>query len=356
VSSAASARTRPAPTLAGLQEGFDRAARAAGTDERRFTIAGGTVCIRFAGERAAEALSPAFAHLAGGGEEPSALTLHVWDAASGAGRPAFAPPRDDDAGAAPNGAGASYYHEGTGFRALHQPALDALSVLSAEGDAGWFWVPDATALPYWDYTAPFRHVLSWWLAGRGCRHVHGGAVGAEEGGFLLVGPGGSGKSTTALTSLLDDRLRYAGDDYVAVGGEDDPVVHSLYCSGKVHREDLDRLPHLRPALANDGRPDEKAVFFVPAAFPGRSIPSFPLRAIVLPRVTDRRAARAVPGTHAAALAALAPSTIFQLHPPRREALAQMARLVRTVPTFVLELGADVETIPDELVRLLEQVG
>jgi hypothetical protein len=34
----------------------------------------------------------------------------------------------------------------------------------------------------------------------------------------------------------------------------------------------------------------------------------------------------------------------------------MAELVRTVPTYVLELGADVRSIPDELVRLLERVG
>jgi hypothetical protein len=64
----------------------------------------------------------------------------------------------------------------------------------------------------------------------------------------------------------------------------------------------------------------------------------------------------VPATHAAALTALAPSTIFQLHPPAPEALAQMAQLVRTVPTFVLELGTEVETIPNELVRLLERIG
>jgi hypothetical protein len=58
----------------------------------------------------------------------------------------------------------------------------------------------------------------------------------------------------------------------------------------------------------------------------------------------------------AALAALAPSTIFQLHPPAGKALAYMGELVRKVPTFVLELGSDVETIPAELVRLLEQVS
>ena len=239
-------------------------------------------------------------------------------------------------------------------RAIPEARGDYLAFLDAEAATGWFWMPDANGLPYWDYTAPFRHLLGWWLDAQGLRQVHGGAVGTEQGGVLLVGAGGSGKSTTALSTLLDERLRYAGDDYVAVGSAPAPAVHSLYCSGKVHPADLHRLPHLEPALADGARPDEKAVFYVEQAFPGRSIAGFPLRAIVVPRVTDRRAARAVPGTRAEALAALAPSTIFQLHPPARDALAWMAGLVRAVPTFVLELGSDVETIPSELLRIVER--
>ena len=310
--------------------------------------------MRFAGAAVAEALGRAFAHLRAGEEERPSLTLHVWDSAAARREsPAVAPSRPAEAGAATTGTGASYFYEGPGFQALEQRATDALSVLSTQADEGWFWVPDAKGLPYWDHASPFRHLLSWWLEARGCRHLHGGAVGTAHGGLLLVGRGGSGKSTTALASLLDERLRYAGDDYVAVGGDGEPVVHSLYCSGKVHREDLHRLPHLRSALVNGELPDEKAVFHVPA---DRAIAGFPLRAIVLPRVSDRRRARVVAGTHAAALAALAPSTIFQLHPPARMALSQLAKLVQTVPTFVLELGADVETIPNELVRLLDQVG
>jgi hypothetical protein len=332
--------TPEAPPVDSLQEDFERAAEAAGgVAELRLAVAGKPVRIRFAGARAAEALSPAFAHLETREDEPPALTLHVWD--SGTRR------------AEATGAGASYYSEQDGVRALHQPS-DVLSVLTADADTGWFWMPDANGLPYWDYTAPFRHLLSWWLDAQGLRQVHGGAVGTEDGGVLVVGPGGSGKSTTALSTLLDERLRYAGDDYVAVGSAHAPVVHSIYCSGKVHQEDLHRLPHLEPALADGIRPDEKAVFYVEQAFPGRSIAGFPLRAIVVPRVTDRRAARAVPGTRAEALAALAPSTIFQLHPPARDALAWMAGLVRSVPTFVLELGSDVETLPAALLRILER--
>src|SRR5437764_230022 len=95
--------------------------------------------------------------------------------------------READAGTP--GAGPSYYSEDEDFRALHQPASDVVSVLTTEADRGWFWMPDATALPYWDYTAPFRHLLSWWLDAEGFRHVHGGAVGPADGGVLIVGPG-----------------------------------------------------------------------------------------------------------------------------------------------------------------------
>jgi hypothetical protein len=336
------AATPEAPSVDSLQDDFERAAEAAGgAVDLRLAVAGQPVRIRFAGARAAKALSPAFAHLATRVAEPPALTLHVWDSGSEVSAPTA-------------GAGASYYSEQDGVRALHQPASGVFSVLNAEADSGWFWMPDANGLPYWDYTAPFRHLLSWWLDAQGLRQVHGGAVGTDEGGVLLVGPGGSGKSTTALSTLRDERLRYAGDDYVAVCSGPAPAVHSLYCSGKVHQEDLHRLPHLELAFADGVRPDEKAVFYVEQAFPGRSIAGFPLRAIVVPRVTDRRAARAVPGTRAEALAALAPSTIFQLHPPARDALAWMAGLVRRVPTFVLELGSDVESIPAALLRILER--
>jgi hypothetical protein len=344
--------------LAGLKDDFERAAEAAGGSvDLNLTVADRPVCIRFAGQAVAEALTPAFGHLEAARPETAAFTLHAWDFATAhAARPAFAPARSADAEAGTSGAGPSYYWEGQGFRALHQPTSDVLSVLSSQADLGWFWMPDARGLPYWDYSAPFRHLLSWWLDAHGMRQVHGGAVGTGEGGVLLVGPGGSGKSTTALASLLDERLRYAGDDYVGVASDDVPFVHSLYCSGKVHHEDLRRLPHLEPALAESIRPDEKAVFYVEKAFPGRAIARFPLRAIVVPQVTDRDSARARPSTGAAALAAIAPSTIFQLHPPAREALSHMAELVRKLPTFFLELGTDVETGPAELLRLLDRVG
>jgi hypothetical protein len=342
--------------LAGLQEAFAEAAKEAGGPvDYRFTIAGTSVSLRFASQAAADVLERAFEHL-DHTEEPPALTLHAWDAATtSTDRPAFAP-RQPRYGLEPDatGPGVSYHYDDANFQALHQPGPDTLSVLSERGDLGWFWAPDIRRLPHWDFAAPFRHLLSWWLAARGCQHVHGGAVGTPSAGALLVGRGGSGKSTTALATLPDSRLRYAGDDYVALRGGASPFVYSLYCSGKVHASDLERLPHLRTAVANDDRlADEKAVLFVPVAFPNATITGFPLRAIVMPRVTERRSPRMVETTRAAALSALAPSTILQRRPPRREVLSELARIVEQVPAFVLEVGSDASAIPDAILEVLE---
>jgi hypothetical protein len=121
----------------------------------------------------------------------------------------------------------------------------------------------------------------------------------------------------------------------------------------VHPSDLTRLPHLRAAVANADRlDDEKAVLYVPRAFPEAPIAGFALRAIVMPRVTERRVARALESTKAAALSALAPSTILQRRPPQPEALGQLARLVEGIPAYVLEVGSDATTIPDAILEVV----
>jgi len=55
--------------------------------------------------------------------------------------------------------------------------------------------------------------------------------------------------------------------------------------------------------------------------------------------------RVVPVSRAAAFAALAPSTIFQLHTAGPETLSMMSSLIERVPCHGLELGSDIPGIP-----------
>ncbi|HXG75980.1 MAG TPA: hypothetical protein VNJ53_05370 [Gaiellaceae bacterium] len=241
---------------------------------------------------------------------------------------------------------------------MYQSGLESLSLLDTGRDTAWHWVADAERVPYWDQASPIRQLLFWWLQTRGYLQVHAGAVGTPEGGVLLVGKSGSGKSTVSLC-CLGSSLQFAGDDYVAVSTGQAPQVASLYGSAKLEPEHVTRLlPHLVPLLANRGRLDsEKALLYVNRHFPSQVTSGFPLRAVVVPTVRPaQRESRLVPISRSAAFAALAPSTIVQLHTARQDALAAMAALLALVPCYGLEFGSDLAAVPDALVSLLERLS
>jgi hypothetical protein len=326
--------------VGGIAASFTAAAKEAGTVERRFEIARDLVALRFAGDALTDLLTPAFAHLeARGGGDPR-LVIQLWDSESTGVRPPPLPTTPSD-----GAFGAFYYYAEPPYRVLYQPGPRALSMLDTERRQAWYWVEGPGNLSHWECAAPARHILQWFLGSTGRQQVHGGAVGTSDGGVLLVGKGGSGKSTATLSTLTSDLL-YAGDDYVAIELGDEPVVHSLYSSGKVEPHHLVRLPFLKQAIWNADRLDsEKAVVYVQQGWPAQTIRAFPLRAVFVPKVAaDRPESRIGEASRASALAALAPSTIFQLHPSGQEALAAMARVVERVPTYTLELGSDIEGI------------
>jgi hypothetical protein len=344
------ATSQAGPGVAQLEAAFRETAAYAPVEHRSFRIGGHPVLLRFAGRGAIPSILPAFAHLRATPSDRPELVVDIWDSASTGAPPPTRPPVDPD-----SPIGAFYFFEDPPARGVFQPGMQALSAVDLGADHAWYWVADPAALPYWERAAPIRQILHWWMATRGHQQVHGGAVGTPEGGVLLVGKGGSGKSTCSLASLASP-LRYAGDDYTMASVAPRPWVHSLFSSGKVDPGNLWRLPHLRPAVTNSGRlATEKAVVFVDQHFPDRPIDGFPLRAVVLPRITGGTRTRALPASGAAALAALAPSTVFQLHTAGGEALRFMARLVREVPAYVLELGRDVAEVPETILALLDDL-
>jgi hypothetical protein len=335
------------PDLCNLRASYADATAPGLSDASCVRIGGHNVQLRFGSGGLVPCIMPAFAHLTVDSALEPELVVNIWDSRSADAAPPRMPDVDSE-----SPAGAFYFFEDPPVRGVFQPGMRALSVLDHANNEAWYFVEDPAGLPYWERAAPIRQILHWWMGARGHQQVHSGAVGLPDGGALLVGKGGSGKSTTALASLASE-LRYAGDDYVMVSLAPQPWVHSLYSSGKVHPDNLARVPHLVPALSNaEHLATEKGVAFVDQHFPDRVIEGFPLQAIVMPTITGRSNTRVVPASRAAALAALAPSTVFQLHTAGAEALQYMARLVRQVPAYILELGNDVSQIPGVLLELL----
>jgi hypothetical protein len=332
-----------------LAKNFERAAQTAGVVECSIRVGDALVGLRFAGNALAEQLSRAFHHLIEHDAGEPDLTISVWDAQDSGTQP---PPLPSLAPGSPRGTTVYTAEEGRHFAC--RPALGQLSAYERDSGRAWFWCDNAHELPFWEPAAPFRQIFHWWLPDRGALLLHAAAVGEPSGGALLVGAGGSGKSTSALSCLTSDLL-YAGDDYVAIEFAPEPRVLSLYCSGKLEPDHATLLPHLpAPSFAGDGALEEKSVFYVADAFPERMSRGFPLRAIIAPRVEGDQP-RVSTRSAVQVLAALAPSTLLQLVPARQEALSAMAGLLKRIPAFGLEIGGPTNLIPPMIESLLREL-
>jgi hypothetical protein len=332
-----------------LAKSFEDAAQSAGVVDCSIRIGDALVRLCFAGSALAEQLTPAFHHLIEHEADAPDLTISVWDEQDSGAQP---PPLPSLPPGSPRGT--TVYAAERGRQFASRPALGQLSAYDRCSGRAWFWCRDAHELPFWEPAAPFRQIFHWWLPDRGALLLHAAAVGEPSGGVLLVGAGGSGKSTSALSCLASELL-YAGDDYVAIELGSEPRVLSLYCSGKLEPDHATLLPHLpAPSFAGDGALEEKSVFYVGDAFPERMSRGFPLRAIVAPRVEGDKP-RVSTRSAIQVLAALAPSTLLQLVPARQQALSAMAALLERIPAFGLEVGGPTSLIPPTIESLLREL-
>ena len=205
-----------------------------------------------------------------------------------------------------------------------------------------YWCDHVDDLPAWEDGSPYRSLVHWASLATPLGVTHAAAVSVAGRGALLAGAGGSGKSTTTAALVLQG-AGSAGDDLVLVDtdAEPRPVASALYDTLKLDRRALDRLPALRaPAQQAVWADQQKARLYISDVAPERLRSSFPLHAILLPRVGggDRTVISAA--TAADAVRAIAPTTMFLLRGGAKETYAKAAALSRRLPTFHLELGRD----------------
>ena len=332
-----------------VYELFKSSQQVTGSVERSYIIGGYHIQLSFSGV-ALLSLTKALEHLASADHSTPDLTICLWDSESTGQRMIRRPWQEDDFLAR----GVIQGYNTDRIYTAFQHGSGAVSVLDKERNLAVFWAPDHR-LPYWEHGSPLRTILHWWLLSQGLQLVHAAAVGNSSGGVLIGGKGGSGKSTTAL-ACLESNLFYVGDDYTLLGLDSGPVVHSLYNSAKLESHHLQRFPALLSKVANKERlADEKALLFVSEHDPSRVAKRLPLRAILLPRVTGHAETRLKRVSVALTLAALAPSTIFQLPRAGSEAFKFLATFARQLPCFSLEAGTDLSTIPPVIEGLLAEI-
>ena len=339
-----------------LQGEWKEARKRVGGADSDLLVGGRPVRLRFAGSTLPPLLLPALEHLVSTGAYPTgtpSLTVSLWDTATSGVRPPPPPPE----ASAFVARGEVRHHMGDRLQLSFSVDSGALHAYDPGTARAVLWIRDPAKTPAWERAAPLRPLFGWWAEEFGAQLVHGAVVGDHRGGILLAAPGGSGKSTTAL-ACLDAGMLYAGDDYVLAESNPDPIVHTLFGTAKLVPAHLRaRLPRLVESIEEMGRVDqEKVVLLLRRTHPDQLVSSLPLRAILVPTLHPEGEIGVEEISPARTLAALAPTTLFQLPGAGGRAFETMSRLVRQVPTFRLRLGPDLDRVVAEIGALLESLA
>jgi hypothetical protein len=329
--------------------------------KRYFSLCGNTIELSFADERLLPFITPALEHLACAATGNLALKIHIWDDVL-TGTEMTLPPwfgyavRDSSGNV--NGLvtsrGDVRGFSSSRIKTAFNWSANALSMYDSSAATALYWTRDARELPAYETSAPLRNILNWWAEERSLHFAHGAAVGTPHGGVLMAGKGGSGKSTAAL-SCLGSGLLYVSDDYCLVTAEPEPAVYSVFNSAKVDPDNISRVHKAMPARANTlNRDEEKMLFFLYPGFAGQISAGFPLRAILLPRITGRANSSLSPASHMDGLKSLVISTMCQFPGAGKTALDILQGIVGKLPCYYLDFGTETEQVPELIMELLEK--
>ncbi len=309
--------------------------------------------LRFANGALVPFMTPALEHLATGPTASPDLTVYAWDSGSAGSVPELPPWRrsDESDDRAPEVEG---YVQDSSCVFFHGRRA-AMELLDRDRNIGIFWIHDSAQVPYYFVGAPFVRIFHQWMAQKQLYFIHAGAVGLADGGVLLAGKSGSGKSTSSL-ACLDSPLSYLGDDYCLCSLGPETIVHSIYSVAKKNGDDITRLPFLAPAINNpDKLATEKALYLVAKYFPEKILSHFPLKAILLPQITSGISTTIEPASPMSALSVIAPSTLFQLPGSGAGSFSAITKLIQQVPIYHLKVGTNVRQIPERITVLLKSL-
>jgi hypothetical protein len=338
-----------------MREAFAAAAAAwpAEVCEAAFRFAERPVRLRVVGRELFGHIVKPFAHLRGVDAPHPELTIELWDDRLVQSLPE--PERAD---------GHTLWRELTlrsddeRFVAQHLP--HTVSCLDRQGGRLVGGIAWHDAIFIYERSKPLARPLLTWYNDRQVQVIHTALVARDGTGVLIAGKSGSGKSTTALVSIIAG-LEYLSEDYVGLETKADGafVGHSVYSSVFLNSDHLARFAELAPHVIH-GRPpqEEKSVLLLSQLFPDRLARAATIGAIVFPLLGDDPEARLRPLSKGAALLSLAPSSLLQI-PNRHLGAAgfdRLAALVAQLPCFQMAVGSDFASIPRCLDALIAQVA
>ena len=325
------------------EENFLRAIAASDQIVKYYRLLHFTICLKFAGPVFVDSLTSALSHLEIEKADRSDLTICVWDSFSTKTAPIEFPWSQylcDIRGEVRG-------YNSDRIYTLVDIHTKVLNLFDREKNLALYWIKDHRQLPWWAGGSPFQFIFHWWLRLNGFQLTHSAAVGRPEGGVLLAGKSGSGKSTTAL-SCLKAKMKVVSEDYCFLGDLPDISAFNLYNSVKIDDTTLNWFPEFKKEIANVNRKSgEKALLYCRENI----LPKLPLKALLLPKIRQTDESSLEPIDFSKAIGSLSISTLWQLPRAGTAAFLHLKRISEALPCYLLNLGRDLSEPP----RLIESL-
>ena len=216
---------------------------------------------------------------------------------------------------------------------------DTLRAADYQKDIYYLLTYPVLQAPKWAIVGhPFVRAVFMWAQRRNLLILHSAAVGIDGHGVLIVGHGGTGKSTLTCTCLADG-FDFVSDDYCLLTAMGSHIVHPVYTDVFLNPDSLAKLPMFKPfeILPMQG---EKPSFVVGEA---GIKPSLAVEAIILPQITDRTEPEIKPDKSSKALGQVVYSTVKQLgrfH--ETEFVRKLAQRLLGMPVYRFDLTTDLQ--------------
>ena len=318
------------------------------TGEYFISIAGACIRLLFASNALQRDFMPALSHLQTDAVPHPDAVFYVWDSDSTGIAMTSAPFRPDCF----TDRGDIWGFDSARIRSAFYWSDCSLSLLDMETGLGTFWVRAAEDVAYWTTAAPLRTLFHWLMAQRGCQLLHAAAVGTADGGVLISGKGGVGKSTISLACLAAG-MKYVADDYVIVQLHPEPRAFRLYGTAKLQVPQLRYFSGMQNLRAKSTVPEnEKAVLNLSQSDTYCITPSLPLVAALTPCFVSQSDTAMIPATPALLLHSAAFTTMSQLPHAGRATYEFIERLMERLPCYKILLGHDIDGIPAALTAFL----
>lgn len=314
---------------------------------KRFVFIGGTVLLTYSSDILEHSLFKAFEHLeVTGTDADAAFTIYACDSdILGYDLPGC----DWLNEISKNKTEIVTYNSGN-IHVLYNPKSGIFSMFDNGRNRGFYYLPKAGDIPFYEKAAPMRMLLHWWCEKSGLVLVHAAAIGGDASAVLLAGRGGTGKSTTALLAARHG-FKFLGDDYVILENNAGPVVYSAYNSVKFRWEMLERVPAAGEFSLNNQN-DEKGYYFLHDKNPDSLIRRLPLKAVLLPAIAGNQKTSFDRLSQSRGLMGLAASSIFQMPGSGRQTLKTLAGILKDIPVYQMSLGKENAEIMDALKRFM----